>query len=704
LGSVWETLGIEPTAERAVIRRAYAARLKETNPEDDPEGFQQLRAAYERALAWAGPELPLERRARTPRKERTEPSKPRSEPPDDQATRKPAGRGEWRPAQEGQATNRSPRPHAWRAPEPKAPARRARSAAFRPAELPANDQAESQAYEAARRTLARLANDPAAESAALRAAFEAVLASPMLHSVARHDEAEAWIAQLIAINTPRTDPIVERAIAFFRWDEERVGPGSKLGARVVARLDDLKFLAATAAARNPASAALAALIKPPNGARLIANRLTPDLARRVRALLGVIRAERSGLIAGLDPAAVAWWDRQLSRPRLGPLAIWSLLVGPALLALLAWKGDSDIGRDVNDPLALFAGAFAIIGAVVLIYLYGVEWPRTLWRERWAPTAPLWARLGWAPALLTAVLLAAVAPASLWTTWAFAIGAGGLALWALAVGEPDRRDLGVPWPATASRRPVYILLRAALAPGVRVSWQARALFSLAYLGAFWLWAGREVGPAYAQMTAALVAAGVGFSAEAGSLIAVWRRVQAAGRDWIGLVALALCVAAALTALVAAREVQSLRPLAAALVATAVFAHKPAAAALEPQPEVVRDLLMRYGWFWLGLLMLLGGPHSDVVPVTLAVIGLPLLFATAVIVGRGAPGRRIEGVHRVGAAALRYGWLIALPALLSLRSPAGGVRFYVGGLWLLTGVAATVAGLVRFPERARRLERA
>jgi hypothetical protein len=158
------------------------------------------------------------------------------------------------------------------------------------------------------------------------------------------------------------------------------------------------------------------------------------------------------------------------------------------------------------------------------------------------------------------------------------------------------------------------------------------------------------------------------------------------------------------LVAAREVQSLRPLAAALVATAVFAHKPAAAALEPQPEVVRDLLMRYGWFWLGLLMLLGGPHSDVVPVTLAVIGLPLLFATAVIVGRGAPGRRIEGVHRVGAAALRYGWLIALPALLSLRSPAGGVRFYVGGLWLLTGVAATVAGLVRFPERARRLERA
>ncbi len=57
-GGPWKVLGVEQTRDIAVIKRAYAARLKTCHPEDDPEGFQQLRAAYEFALRYATPAKP----------------------------------------------------------------------------------------------------------------------------------------------------------------------------------------------------------------------------------------------------------------------------------------------------------------------------------------------------------------------------------------------------------------------------------------------------------------------------------------------------------------------------------------------------------------------------------------------------------------------------------------------------------------------
>lgn len=48
--TIWNTLGIERTADERSIKRAYAKQLKQNRPEDDPEGFQALRDAYETAL------------------------------------------------------------------------------------------------------------------------------------------------------------------------------------------------------------------------------------------------------------------------------------------------------------------------------------------------------------------------------------------------------------------------------------------------------------------------------------------------------------------------------------------------------------------------------------------------------------------------------------------------------------------------------
>ncbi|MBE6949978.1 MAG: tetratricopeptide repeat protein [Ruminococcaceae bacterium] len=49
----WTILGIAPTDDKKAITAAYRAKLKTTNPEDKPEEFKALRAAYEEALRLA---------------------------------------------------------------------------------------------------------------------------------------------------------------------------------------------------------------------------------------------------------------------------------------------------------------------------------------------------------------------------------------------------------------------------------------------------------------------------------------------------------------------------------------------------------------------------------------------------------------------------------------------------------------------------
>ena len=49
----WTILGIAPTDDKKAITAAYRAKLKTTNPEDKPQEFKALRAAYEEALRLA---------------------------------------------------------------------------------------------------------------------------------------------------------------------------------------------------------------------------------------------------------------------------------------------------------------------------------------------------------------------------------------------------------------------------------------------------------------------------------------------------------------------------------------------------------------------------------------------------------------------------------------------------------------------------
>lgn len=49
----WTVLGLPEDADKRSIKRQYAGLLKQYRPDQDPEGFQRLREAYEQALEWA---------------------------------------------------------------------------------------------------------------------------------------------------------------------------------------------------------------------------------------------------------------------------------------------------------------------------------------------------------------------------------------------------------------------------------------------------------------------------------------------------------------------------------------------------------------------------------------------------------------------------------------------------------------------------
>lgn len=388
---IWARLGIEPTGDAAQIRRAYARALKRTHPEDDPEGFAALRAAYEAALGWA----------------QTAPAVPAM--PAVQAM--PAA--------------------------PAMPATSAKQQAATPDEAP--PPLEDPDLVLLRREFQRLqealAAEPPRSAESLQSQLDDCLRSRALETIAVSLAFEDALAGVLWMHRVRADALIERAVTHFGWREARRRQGPCLA--LAAYADHVRPLRE---ARDGQPRAYRALTDPPRGARLWWRILRYRLDRQVHPVWRSLSAVAKALPAAVNREALDWWDRYFTRPHPQPLLIQLASLLTLLGGIVGFAVGSDSARAGQGAL-LGCLAGALTGSVLTgAYLAAVDWPRQWLRDRRRASTPV-GKLGWMPAILGLCLLAGVAPDTVVGRSGIGLLASAVFLWAIIV-TPEA-GLGTP---------------------------------------------------------------------------------------------------------------------------------------------------------------------------------------------------------------------------------------------------------------------
>lgn len=366
MSDCWTVLGLAPTSDQTAIRRAYARKLKVTNPEDDPQDFMALREALDQAQQWARWQAFDE--ADVQPADATEPAAGEAAPP-------------WgdRPP-----TEPDPPAHPY---DPDAAAFAAeREASF--VDLHAREEA---LYDAVSR----------GDEAAMGPALDALLAAPALDDIGARDVTGEWLARVIAEHFPRSDAIIEAAIAGFGWRHDARGVSPAVAA-VLERLEVWTFV-------NTASRPHGALH---NGWRALTAKDLPGWRRRlgaaatgatseVRQLLTIADHQLPGIADWLDPGAMAWWRQFLTRDWFDLKLLWLMPLGAVLGGVIA--AGLDLSRAAERPLSLLAALLAPVAGHWLI-------ARPRRRVLAAPVQPAW-RDGWL-AVLALPLVAMALPDTL----------------------------------------------------------------------------------------------------------------------------------------------------------------------------------------------------------------------------------------------------------------------------------------------------
>jgi hypothetical protein len=394
---IWVLLGTEPTVDVLVIRRAYARRLKLTNPEDDAEAFARLRAAYDQALASAHAAARAAAIAAFT-----------------QAKSRPTGQ-HLSPLPQGTAQTTEP----------------VSSVLERKGTI--GEQLQDSI-----RVLDEAIGATPPEETRLRELFTASLASRALDNVQAQLLFERTVAHWLLARRPASDCLFADAAARFDWERREGGVGiAPEIAAAIRQLRDLQFWTSVQALAGSQAHALTGLVSKPNPARLRFQMVFFNVDRHVRILLLEILGEHRGLMAKLDRDAVKWWQAYFSRPRLSMewLRILILLVPLAsIVAALAHSRHPSTAAAAAAEGA--AGGLLAVALILLFKLYAIDWQRDRLSRRGKSQSPAWVRIGWFPTALGAFALSALLPQSPWSVVIAVPGAALSVAWVSIIANVD----------------------------------------------------------------------------------------------------------------------------------------------------------------------------------------------------------------------------------------------------------------------------
>jgi hypothetical protein len=367
--NIWHVLGIANTRDTSEIRRAYARRLKLIDQREEREAFQQLREAYEIAIAFcahqqvSAPDSVVQ----SPELSAVPSTKPHA-PKEQQLSAELNGRAE--PAQQ------TP-----------------------PTELEAIvDQREldwNRAHELIGDLRSALRSDQKPSAIDL---FKKIVQSEELHSINLRDSLEWQLIFVLSNDEQIGIEFVVTAVDFFEWrnrpDLMQSGAGPALHALLRRAdkqflLDELRRIAASEGSNPligwppPKRKAARALLSPFSRWRCTWQGLTRPTLLAVNSLLREIDERAPDLFeTDLDARTIDWWRRKLNRP------LWTFnnIRNGLIFAAIVWAVTLKpmLSTDVH-PLALLLG-FAV--GTTLIQ-YALVWVLHSWRRSWGSKLALW---------------------------------------------------------------------------------------------------------------------------------------------------------------------------------------------------------------------------------------------------------------------------------------------------------------------------